>query len=64
MMCSALLLNRIDHARIVLDDLKQGMDKHKYASIQEMRGILSRKTCPPVEAFERGYYMKVLQSFR
>ncbi|HPB67974.1 MAG TPA: hypothetical protein PLT76_04665 [Candidatus Omnitrophota bacterium] len=40
------------------------MDKHKYASIQEMRGILSRKTCPPVEAFERGYYMKVLQSFR
>ncbi|KYC52050.1 MAG: dihydroorotate dehydrogenase 2 [Candidatus Methanofastidiosum methylothiophilum] len=64
MMCSALLLNGIDHARIVLDDLKQWMDKHEYASIQEMRGILSQKSCPHPEAFERANYMKVLQSYR
>ncbi len=64
MMCSALLLNGIDHARIVLDDLKQWMDKHEYASIQEMRGILSQKSCPHPEAFERANYMKVLQSYK
>lgn len=64
MMCSALLLNGINHAKIVLDDLVQWMDKHDYASVKEMKGSLSQKSCAQPDAFERANYMKVLQSYK
>ncbi len=64
MMCSALLLNGIDHAKIVLSDLEQWMEKHDYASVEQLKGSLSQKSCANPEAFERANYMKVLQSYR
>ena len=64
MMCSALLLNGIDHAKIVLGDLEQWMEKHDYAAVKDMKGSLSQKACANPEAFERANYMKVLQSYK
>ena len=63
MMCSALLLNGIDHAKIVLGDLKQWMEERDYTSLKDMKGSLSQKSCANPEAFERANYMKVLQSY-
>jgi dihydroorotate dehydrogenase (fumarate) len=64
MLCSSLLLNGIDHATTILDDIEQWMEKHEYKSIQELRGSVSQKSCAVPEAFERANYMKVLQSFK
>jgi len=48
--------------------LRQGlvewMEKHEYESVAQMTGAVSHRTSPDPAAFERGNYMKVLQSFR
>ena len=37
---------------------------HEYGSIAQMRGSMSLSRSPDPEAFERGNYMKILQSWR
>ena len=40
------------------------MEEHEYASIAQMRGSMSLARCPDPGAFERGSYMRVLQTWR
>jgi dihydroorotate dehydrogenase (fumarate) len=64
MMASALLEHGPDHLRAVLADLAAWMEKHEYASIQQMQGSMSKKSVAYPAAFERANYIKVLQSYR
>lgn len=63
MMTSALLQNGIEHAAIVLKDLRRWMDDHEYESIRQMRGSMSQRSVSNPAAFERGNYMRVLSSY-
>ena len=63
MMTSALLKNGITHLATVLRDIGSWMEKHEYASIQQMQGSMSQRSVAEPAAFERANYMKVLQSY-
>ncbi|MBI3403518.1 MAG: dihydroorotate dehydrogenase-like protein [Acidobacteria bacterium] len=56
------------HGPPALERLVRGFtewaDEHEYDSITQMRGSMSLSRCPDPEAFERGNYMKILQSWR
>ncbi|GIW43430.1 MAG: dihydroorotate dehydrogenase [Candidatus Binatia bacterium] len=62
-MVSALLQFGPEHLSKVLRNLKLWMEEHGYGSIQELRGCLSLARCPNPAAFERGNYMRVLQTW-
>lgn len=63
MMTSALLQHGIDHAALVLNDLRRWMEEHEYESIRQMRGSMSQRSVSDPAAFERGNYMRVLSSY-
>ena len=63
MMTSALLRNGIGHLKTVLSGIANWMEKHEYASIQQMQGSMSQKSVAEPAAFERANYMKVLSSY-
>jgi dihydroorotate dehydrogenase (fumarate) len=57
---SALYRHKAGHLTVMLRELEAWMKNKEYASIAEMRGILSQKSNPNPEAFERAQYIKVL----
>jgi dihydroorotate dehydrogenase (fumarate) len=63
MMTSTLLQNGIEHATVVLNDLRRWMEEHEYESIRQMRGSMSQRSVSNPAAFERGNYMRVLSSY-
>jgi dihydroorotate dehydrogenase (fumarate) len=60
---SALLLHGPDHLRTLLVALTRWLEEHEYASLAQMRGSMSLRCCPDPAAFERGNYLRILQSF-
>jgi dihydroorotate dehydrogenase (fumarate) len=62
-MTSALLENGPQHFSTVKRDLIEWMDKHEYASIEQMQGALSHRNVANAAAFERNNYLKVLSSY-
>ena len=62
--CSAILKEGPQKIGELLAGLREWMESHEYESVQSMRGILSQKSCPDPQAFERANYMKTLNSFR
>ena len=63
MMTSALLRYGIEHAALVLADLRKWMEEHEYESIRQMRGSMSYQSVSRSDVFERVNYMKVLSSY-
>jgi dihydroorotate dehydrogenase (fumarate) len=63
MMTSALLRHGIEHAGLVLGQLKRWMEEHEYESIRQMRGSMSYQSTSRPDVFERVNYMKVLSSY-
>ena len=62
MMTSALLHNGPDHLRPVELRLRDWMDRHRYETIDQLRGQLSQRSVPDPAAFERANYIKTLAS--
>jgi dihydroorotate dehydrogenase (fumarate) len=60
---SALLQNGPGRLRYVRDMFERWGDEHGYGSIDEMRGSMSLQHCPDPTAFERGNYLRTLQSW-
>lgn len=48
----------------ILSDLKHWMLEREYESIEQMKGSMSLDRCPDPAAFERGNYIKLLQTWR
>jgi dihydroorotate dehydrogenase (fumarate) len=63
-MVSMLLRDGPDHLRRVREDLTTWLVEHEYESLRQMQGSMSLEHCPDPAAFERGNYMRVLQSWR
>ena len=62
MMTSALLHNGPDHLRPVELGLRDWMDRHRYETVDQLRGQLSQRSVPDPAAFERANYIKTLAS--
>ncbi|MGA2232055.1 MAG: dihydroorotate dehydrogenase-like protein, partial [Tepidisphaeraceae bacterium] len=60
---SALLRHGPSHLKVLIDDMKKWMEVNEYQSIRQMRGSLSLAKCSDPAAFERGNYMRVLNSW-
>jgi dihydroorotate dehydrogenase (fumarate) len=63
-MVSSLLMQGPEYLKTVRDGLEQWLNDHGYDSLRQMRGNISQLRCATPEAFERGNYVKILQSWR
>lgn len=64
MTTSALLRNGVGHLQLMLKGMTDWMDKRGYASVAQMKGSMSQSRVADPTAFERGNYIKVLQSYK
>ncbi len=63
MIASALHQQGIDQLQEIHDGLTKWMEENEYASVDAMRGALSRRSVPDTSLFERGNYIKTLSSY-
>lgn len=63
-MVAALLNHGPQHLAVVRDELSRWLENHEYESLRQAQGSMNLLRCPDPEAFERGNYMRVLQSWR
>lgn len=63
MLTSALLTHGIEHLTTLLNGVHRWLDEHEYPAIQPVQGCMSLRSIPDPRAYERGNYMKVLQSW-
>jgi dihydroorotate dehydrogenase (fumarate) len=61
---SALLLHGPRHLAVIRREFERWGDEHGYESVSAMRGSMSLARCPDPSAFERGNYIRILQSWR
>lgn len=62
-MVSCLLRRGPEHLAVVLATLAEWLESHEYESLAQARGSMSLARCPDPRAYERGNYMRVLQSW-
>lgn len=58
--CSAIYKNKPAYLGVMLREMEEWLTQKEYRSVAEVRGVLSQKTCPDPEAFERAQYIKLL----
>jgi dihydroorotate dehydrogenase (fumarate) len=63
MMASTLLMNGIDHLRVVEQQVREWMDKNGYDTVDEMRGIVSQIHSDNPAEFERAQYIDALTTY-
>jgi dihydroorotate dehydrogenase (fumarate) len=63
MMASALLRHGPDHLTVVLAGLEKWLADHKYETVEQLIGSVSRCSSADSSAFERANYMKALVAF-
>jgi dihydroorotate dehydrogenase (fumarate) len=64
MMASAIIQNGIGHLTTIEHDLNQWLDQNGYASVNEIRGLLSHAQTGDSAALERANYLNVLRTAR
>jgi dihydroorotate dehydrogenase (fumarate) len=62
-MVAALLQRGPNHLGVVLGELRRWLEEHEYASLAQARGSMSLEKSPDPAAFERGNYMRILQTW-
>jgi dihydroorotate dehydrogenase (fumarate) len=60
---SALLRDGPSRLTEIRREFERWADDHEYQSLDEMRGSMSLSRCPNPAAFERGNYVRILQSW-
>ncbi|MFM9090732.1 MAG: hypothetical protein ACKOUK_03205 [Verrucomicrobiota bacterium] len=48
----------------LLSALRHWLSEHGYEDLRQLRGALGLRRCPDPSAFERAYYIRILQSWR
>lgn len=64
MTTSALLRHGIDHARVLVDGLRDWMERKEYASVTQMKGSMSQRSMADPEAFQRANYIRILEEYK
>ena len=59
----ALLEHGIDHLAVVLAGLSHWMEERDYASVEQLKGSMSQRSCHDPTAFERAGYMKAITGY-
>ncbi len=62
-MVAALLVHGPGHLRVVREELARWLEEHEYDSLRQAQGSMSLARSPNPGAFERGNYMRILQSW-
>jgi dihydroorotate dehydrogenase (fumarate) len=60
---SALLARGPAYLKEVIAGFRAWADEHEYESLAQMRGSMSLARCPDPASFERGNYVRILQSW-
>lgn len=63
MSTSALLRHGVQHMAALLWGLETWLSNREFASVNDIRGLLSQRRIDDPEAFERANYIKILQSY-
>jgi dihydroorotate dehydrogenase (fumarate) len=63
MTTSALLRNGVDYMAVLLAGLTSWLRAREFVSVNQMRGIMSRRRMQDPQAFERANYIKILQGY-
>ena len=63
MTASSLYKNGPGHVRTLVDGLRTWLEEREYASVEQMKGSVSRNNSRDPEAFERANYIKTLTTF-
>lgn len=63
-MVAALLIHGPGHVAKVRRELSHWLEEREYESLEQAQGSMSLLRCPDPEAFERGNYMKILQTWK
>ena len=61
---SALLKRGPQYVKALKEEVEHWMEEHEYASITQMVGSMSLKSCPDPSVYERANYMLLLQSWK
>jgi len=64
MTTSSLLRHGPGHMATLLAGLEKWLDAREFASLKQVRGIMSQRCLRDPQAFERANYIKILQGFR
>lgn len=64
MVASVLLERGMGYLPLLLEEIEEWLNNHKYNSLQEIFGVLSHKTTSQPALWERANYLKVLDSYR
>ena len=64
MTTSSLLRQGPGHMATLLAGLEKWLDAREFASLKQVRGIMSQRCLRDPQAFERANYIKILQGFR
>jgi dihydroorotate dehydrogenase (fumarate) len=63
MLASELIANGLDRLSEIRQELETWMETFEYESLKRMKGSMSQHNVADPSAFERGNYMKALNSF-
>ena len=63
-MVSALLENGPGHIKTIREEVAKWLEEHEYESLRQMQGSMSLMKCPDPNAFIRGNYIKILQTWQ
>jgi dihydroorotate dehydrogenase (fumarate) len=58
---STLMRHGAPRLRVVLDEMRAWMEEHVYESLAQLKGSMSRSSCPDPAVYERANYMLTLQ---
>jgi dihydroorotate dehydrogenase (fumarate) len=61
---SILLKRGPQFLETILNELDSWLEQHEYESVAQLRGSMNLKKSPDPSAFERGNYIRILQSWR
>ena len=63
-MVAALLIHGPVHLAKIKRELSHWLEEREYESLEQAQGSMSLMRCPDPKAFERGNYMKILQTWK
>ena len=61
---SALLQRGPEYLAVVREGMARWLEEHEYDSLRQLHRSMSLRRCPDPQAFERGNYVRILQSWR
>ena len=64
MLTSELLQNGIDRLGRILEEVEDWLARHNYATLAELKGRMSQQNVAEPAAFERAYYLKILNNYQ